>query len=76
VLLPHELAIEFRGTVLLAARAETGASDEEAFEAVVQWLEQVRAGNNGSLRKLKNWYTAAAGALGAEVVLWILTLAT
>jgi hypothetical protein len=42
----------------------------------VQWLEQVRAGNSGSLRRLKNWYTAAAAALGAEVVLWILTLAT
>jgi len=76
VLLPHELSIEVRGTVLLGARKETGASDAEAFEAVVQWLEQVRAGNSGSLRRLKNWYTAAAAALGAEVVLWILTLAT
>jgi hypothetical protein len=76
VLLPHELSIEFRGTVLLKSRDEVGASDEEAHEAVVQWLENVRADNSGKLRKLKEWYTAAAIALGAEVAFWILTLAT
>jgi hypothetical protein len=75
VLLPHDLSTEFRGTVLLSAREEAGASDEEVFEALVQWLEQVRAANNGKLRGLKGWYTAAAAALGVEVVLWILTLA-
>ena len=76
VLLPHELSVEFRGSVLLAAREETGANDEEAYEVVVDWLEQVRGGNNGKLRQLKAWYTAAAVALGLEVVLWIMTLAT
>lgn len=77
VLLPiHELVLEFRGTVLLSAQREVGASDEEAFESVVNWLEELRGGNNGKLRKLKAWYTVAAVALGLEVVLWIMTLAT
>jgi hypothetical protein len=73
--LAHELSTGFRGTVLLSVRAAAEATDEEAFEVVVQWLEQLRAGNNAKLRRLKDWYAVAAGALGAEVLLWILTVA-
>jgi hypothetical protein len=76
VLLPHELATEFRGGALLRAQGETGATEDEAFRATVRWLEEVRDGNAGKLGELTRWYAAAAVALGVEVTLWIVALAT
>jgi hypothetical protein len=76
VLLPHELSTEFRGGALLRVQRESDATDEEAFEAVVQWLEQVRDRNAPKLDVLTRWYAAAAVALGLEVILWIVALAT
>jgi hypothetical protein len=75
VLMPHKLAMEFRGTVLLEASGEVGATDDEVFESAVLWLEQVRAENAIKLDDLTRWYTAAAIALGLEVALWIVALA-
>jgi hypothetical protein len=76
VLMPHKLATEFRGTVLLTSSREVGATDDEAYESAVLWLEQIRAGNATKLDNLTRWYAAAAFALGVEVALWIVAPAT
>jgi hypothetical protein len=75
VLLPQELSTEFRGSVLLDVSREAGATDDEAYESVVRWLEEVRSDNATTLGDLTRWYAAAAIALGLEVVLWIVALA-
>jgi hypothetical protein len=75
VLLPHSLATEFRGSVLLDVSQEVDATDDEAYEAAVRWLEDTRVKNAGKLDDLTRWYAAAAIALGLEVALWIVALA-
>jgi hypothetical protein len=73
-LLPHELVTEFRGTVLLQIADDVRATDDEAYETTVGWIEDHRAGNARVLDRLTRWYVVAAGALGVEVVLWIVAL--
>jgi hypothetical protein len=73
-LMPHRLSTEFRGKVLLDVSREAEATDEEAYEAAVGWLEVTRGENAGVLDDLTRWYVAAAVALGVEVVLWIVAL--
>jgi hypothetical protein len=75
VLMPHRLSTEFRGSVLLRASREAGATDEEAYESAVNWLERIRSQNATKLDDLTRWYAAAAIALGVEVSLWIVALA-
>jgi hypothetical protein len=75
VLMPHTLATEFRGSVLLKTAHEADATDQEAYEAVVPWIEQVRDENAIKLDDLTRWYAVGAVALGFEVTLWILALA-
>jgi hypothetical protein len=72
--MPHRLSTEFRGKVLLDVSREAEATDEEAYEAAVGWLEVTRGENAGVLDDLTRWYVAAAVALGVEVVLWIVAL--
>jgi hypothetical protein len=74
VLLPHQLSTEFRGTILVSAASEAGATDEETFEAVAGWLEVVRGENAEKVDDLTRWYAAAAVLLGVEVVLWIVAI--
>jgi hypothetical protein len=76
VLMPHELATEFRGTVVLQVSREAEATDDETYQAVVSWFEAVRVDNASKLKYLTRWYAAAAIALGVEVALWIIALAT
>jgi hypothetical protein len=73
-LLPHELTTEFRGTALLREARDADATDDEAYEAAVNWLERIRSENVGVLDRLAAWYVASAVALGVEVVLWTLSL--
>jgi hypothetical protein len=73
-LLPHKLSTEFRGTVLLRDSRKVEATDEEAYESAVRWLEVTRGENAGVLDDLTRWYVVAAVALGVEVVLWIVAL--
>ena len=75
-LLPHKLTTEFRGTVLLRAAREAEATEDEAYETAVKWLEHIRSGNVTTLQMLTRWYLASALALGAEVILWTLALTT
>jgi hypothetical protein len=75
-LLPHTLKTEFRGSSLLDVSREVEATDDEAYESVVRWLEAIRDDNADVLDNLTKWYVASAGALGAEVVLWSLALTT
>lgn len=42
----------------------------------MQWLEQIRDRNAPKLDLLTRRYAAAAIALGIEVILWIVALAT
>jgi hypothetical protein len=73
-LLPHELTTEFRGTALLRVAREVDATDDEAYEATVNWLEEIRDENFGMLDALARWYVASAVALGIEVILWTLSV--
>jgi hypothetical protein len=73
-LLPHKLSTEFRGTVLLRDSRKVEATDEEAYESAVRWLEVTRGENAAVLDGLTRWYVVAAVALGVEVVLWIVAL--
>jgi hypothetical protein len=73
-LLPHELTTEFRGTALLRVAHDVDATDDEAYEATINWLERIRSENVGMLDNLAKWYVASAVALGVEVVLWTLAL--
>ena len=70
VLLPHELVLEFRGSVVNELEDEHGGGLDAAFEAVTDWLEDFHQSNAGKLVSLGRWYTAACVALGAEVLLW------
>lgn len=76
VLMPHGLSTEFRGTILLQVSREADATDEETYSAAALWLETTRRENADTLDGLTRWYAAAAAALGLEVALWILALAT
>jgi hypothetical protein len=76
VLMPHELATEFRGTIVVQISREVDATDEEVYESAVNWLEHTRTENAIKLDDLTRWYAAAAAALGIEVALWIVALAT
>jgi hypothetical protein len=75
-LLPHRLSTEFRGTALVKASREVDATDEETYEAVMGWMEDVQSDNAPMLDRLTKWYVAAAVALGIEVALWIVALTT
>jgi hypothetical protein len=75
-LLPHTLTTEFRGTALLRVAEDVDATDDEAFEATVRWLEHISATNVGVLGRLTHWYVASAVALGIEVSLWTVALTT
>ena len=74
ILSPHELTTEFRGSVLLETAREVGATDDEAYETAMLWLEKIRAGNVDKVDALSKWYVASAVALGAEVLLWTVAL--
>ena len=75
-LLPHELTTEFRGTALLRVAREAEATDDDAYEATVHWLERIRSENAPVLDRLTKWYVASAVSLGVEVTLWTLSLTT
>jgi len=74
VLLPHELVLEFRGSVVTELDDEHGGGIEAAYEAVTEWPEGFHDSNGGKLQALGRWYTAACAALGAEVLFWTLSI--
>lgn len=74
VLLPHELVLEFRGSVVNELEYERGGGLDAAYEAVTEWLEDFHESNAGTLRGLGRWYTIACAALGVEVLLWTLSI--
>jgi hypothetical protein len=74
VLLPHALVLEFRGSVVTELEAELGGGIDAAYDAVTEWLEEFHEANRDKLSALGRWFTASCGALGAEVVLWTLSI--
>jgi hypothetical protein len=70
VLLPHELVLEFRGSVVNELAYERGGGIDAAYEAVTEFHES----NAGTLGGLGRWYTIACAALGVEVLLWTLSI--
>lgn len=74
VLLPHELVLEFRGSVVSATDREFGGGLDAALDAVTVWLEEFHERNRAKLDILARWFTASCVALGAEVVLWTLSV--
>ena len=74
VLLPHELVLEFRGSVVNELEDEHGGGLEAAYEAVTEWMEGSHDSNADKLQALGRWYTTACAALGAEVLLWTLSV--
>ena len=74
VLLPHALILEFRGSVITDLEAELGGGLDAAYDAVTEWLEDFHEDNRDKLTALGRWFTASCGALGAEVVMWTLSI--
>lgn len=74
VLLPHQLILEFQGTVLLELAEDNGASLEESQRIAAKWIEDFHETNRATLARLGRWYTAGCAALGIEVLLWIISL--
>ena len=75
VLLPHRLVLEFRGSAMLnVADAVAGASVEEVLRAASGWIERFHEGNRDELQRMARWYTVACAGLGAEIVLWTVSL--
>ncbi|MDQ6915311.1 MAG: hypothetical protein M3155_05795 [Actinomycetota bacterium] len=74
VLLPHQLVLEFRGSVLHEAAGKAQATLEDAHAAATEWIEGFHAANRYTLGTLTGWYTAAVVALGVEIVLWTLSV--
>ena len=70
VLLPHELILEFRGSVALELALEEDADLPSTMRAVTGWLEEFHAENRRVLRKLGWAYTRACFLLGLEILLW------
>jgi len=74
VLLPHELVLEFRGSVLQDAAAQVEATLDDAHAAAAEWIDGFHTTNRDTLAGLTRWYTAAVVALGVEIVLWTVSL--
>ena len=74
VLLPHDLFLGFRGSVINELSTELGDELDPAYEAVTEWLEDYYEDNRKKLKVLARWYTASCVALGAEVILWTLSV--
>jgi hypothetical protein len=72
VLLPHRLVFSFRGSTLIAAAREARSDLEETLEAATGWFESFIEDNRVELENLTRWYAVACGALGAEIVTWLL----
>jgi hypothetical protein len=74
VLLPHSLVLEFRGSVVTELDVELGGGLDAAYGAVTEWLEEFHEQNRDKLSTLTRWFTASCAALGAEVVLWTVSV--
>ncbi|MEA2431194.1 MAG: hypothetical protein QOI19_1667, partial [Thermoleophilaceae bacterium] len=70
VLLPHELVLEFHGSVALDFAVEREADLPSTLRAVTGWLEEFHDTNRVVLRRLGRAYTAICILLGLEIVLW------
>ena len=70
VLLPHELVLEFSGSVVLE-EADRSEADLEALQRVAtRWLDNLHEHNRSVLKRIGHVHAAACVALGAEIVLW------
>ena len=75
VLLPHALVFAFRGAALLAESDHAGVEDvKEAYRAAGLWIEPHLNTNAVKIGELSAWFTASCVLLGAEVVLWTISL--
>jgi hypothetical protein len=89
VLLRHEVALEFRGSRVLAAAAvvreeldaqglddsvDDAAVTRDAHAAVNTWIEQSLARNESVFARLGRYYSAAVVILGVEIAAWIISL--
>lgn len=74
VLLPHELVLEFRGSLVARVADEVGGELADALAAVTEWLEDFHDANASTLATLGRWYTASCAALGGEVLMWTLSV--
>jgi hypothetical protein len=73
VLLPHELVLEFRGTVLLDQTDRADADLRGIHRTVTEWLDEFHQRNAAVLDRLTSAYTVGCASLGAEIVLWTLS---
>lgn len=75
VLLPHALVFAFRGAALLAESDHAGVEDvKEAYRAAGLWIEPHLNTNAAKIGELSTWFTGSCVLLGAEVVLWTISL--
>lgn len=74
MLLPHQLILEFQGTVLLELAEDNGASLEESQRIAAKWIEDFHETSRATLARLGRWYSTGCAALGIEVLLWTISL--
>jgi hypothetical protein len=76
VLLPHYLVFAVGGQELLADSDSREVRDvTEAYRAAARWIEPLLQVNREKVARLSGWLTLSCGLLGAEVVLWTVSLA-
>lgn len=74
-LLPHAFVFAFRGEAMLAVSDHRGVTDvAEAYRAAGIWVEPYLDANGDKLAELANWVALSCALLGAEVILWTLSL--
>jgi hypothetical protein len=75
VLLPHSFVFALRGEAMLAVSDHRGVTDvDEAYRAAGIWVEPHLDANGDKLAELSTWVAMGCALLGAEVILWTLSL--
>jgi hypothetical protein len=74
VLLPHTLAAELHGSIVNELQTERSGGLAAAQLAVTAWFDELVDANVAKLNALGRWYTISCVALGAETVLWTVSV--
>jgi hypothetical protein len=79
VLLPHPFVFAFRGAALLrtgTSRAGSRVDAEQAYRAAGRWIEPQIYANRKRITTLEELATASCVLLAAEVLLWVVAVAS
>lgn len=77
VLLPYEFDFGFSGQVLLGESDQRGVDDvEQGYRALTLWLEPSLTKNRDRIELLSRWFALSCVLLAAEVVIWVISIAS